>query len=98
MRCTHRWPVQPAYLPRFTRHFQFWKRRSGLSQLEIAQQLGIDPTSVSAWANGKNFPNMLTLYRLCEEVFQIEVWQFFRRPPRARSLRMGQAAKLVAAQ
>lgn len=80
--------VQVEYLRRFGVHFRFWRKRCGLSQLQVAGKLGIDPSAVSAWTRGKNFPSMAMVYRLCEEVFGIHVWQFFERPKSAWRLRL----------
>lgn len=76
------------YRPRFAAHFKFWVRRCGLSHLEVAQRLGVDPSSVSCWANGKNFPSLTMLYRLCEDAFGIHLWQFFERPRSAWKLKL----------
>lgn len=36
----------------------------GLSQVWLAKQIGTSNTIFTPWMNGKNFPNLMTLYRI----------------------------------
>lgn len=82
--------VEP-YVQQFLRQYRFWFHKKGLSQAEIAERLGVDPTSVTAWARGKNFPSLFNLYRLVE-VWDIDLETFFRRRTRSRGVRNAEAA------
>jgi len=82
------------YLRHFVRHFRYWKRLKRVRQTEIAARLGLDATTVNAWEHGKNFPSLGNLYRLCVEVFGIDVWEFFRRPRESFRRPRGRAGAL----
>lgn len=43
-----------------------FRERAGLSQRELAQALGIDPSAVSLWETGKNSPTVHNLRRLAD--------------------------------
>lgn len=40
------------------------RKEKGITQLELAEELGLKPTTVASWEQGKSLPNIQTLYRL----------------------------------
>lgn len=42
------------------------RREKGLSQLELAEQLGINQSAVAQWENGKTTPSFKRLKKLAE--------------------------------
>lgn len=43
-----------------------FRKREGLTQKELAVKLGIAPTNVASWEQGKSSPDIDTLIRICE--------------------------------
>ena len=43
-----------------------FRERARLSQRELAQALGVDPSAVSLWETGKNEPTVHNLRRLAD--------------------------------
>lgn len=44
----------------------FYRKKSGLSQKEFANQLGVRNSTVSTWETGKNSIDIETLFRACD--------------------------------
>ena len=40
------------------------RKEKGLTQAELADYLGLKPTTIASWEQGKSLPNIQTLYRL----------------------------------
>lgn len=40
------------------------RERAGMTQRELAQALGVDPSAVSLWEGGKNAPTVNNIYKL----------------------------------
>src|SRR5262252_3285802 len=72
--------IRDPYIRHFARHLRYWMARKGVRQSELADALGLDASSVTAWKLGKNFPSFGNVYRICVEVLGIDLWQFFREP------------------
>lgn len=51
-----------AFQERFSKELEITK----LSQREIARQCGIDPSCITQYKRGKNFPTIKILFKLCE--------------------------------
>ena len=41
-------------------------KHCGLTQKQLAEQLGVDPANITNWKTGKNIPSVETLYALCK--------------------------------
>ena len=50
----------------FARNLNAMLDRRGLTQVDIANALGVTESSVSLWCNGKNTPRMSKVDKLCE--------------------------------
>lgn len=42
------------------------RKNKGITQADLAEQLGLKPTTVASWEQGKSLPNIQTLYRLAQ--------------------------------
>lgn len=42
------------------------RKNKGITQADLADQLGLKPTTVASWEQGKSLPNIQTLYRLAQ--------------------------------
>ena len=42
------------------------RKDKGITQADLAEQLGLKPTTVASWEQGKSLPNIQTLYRLAQ--------------------------------
>ena len=42
------------------------RKEKGVTQAQLADVLGLKPTTVSSWEQGKSLPNIQTLYRLAQ--------------------------------
>lgn len=42
------------------------RKRTGMSQMEVARRLGIDQSSVAYWETGKNIPRASMLVKLAD--------------------------------
>lgn len=49
-----------------SKNILYFRKNAGLTQKELAEQLGVKLTSVSSWERGANAPDIETLYRICE--------------------------------
>ena len=50
----------------FSENLQFIRSQAGVTQEQLAEQLGVSRQSVSKWESGASFPEMDTLLRLCD--------------------------------
>lgn len=50
----------------FAQNVQFYMKRYGYTQLDLAEKCDVSHTSVSRWVNGEKFPRIRTLEKLCE--------------------------------
>lgn len=50
----------------FSENLQYIRSRAGITQEQLAEQLGVSRQSVSKWESGTSFPEMDTLLRLCD--------------------------------
>lgn len=51
---------------RFAENLRILRKSAGLSQKRLAEELGVDQRTVSAWENGICEPSYALLARLCE--------------------------------
>lgn len=51
---------------RFAENLRILRKSAGLSQKKLAEELGVDQRTVSAWENGICEPSYALLARLCE--------------------------------
>lgn len=50
----------------FSENLQFLRSRAGVTQEQLAEELGVTRQSVSKWESGASFPEMDTLLRICD--------------------------------
>lgn len=50
----------------FSENLQFIRAEHGVTQEQLAEQLGVSRQSVSKWEGGQSFPEMDTLLRICD--------------------------------
>ena len=50
----------------FSENLQFIRTQAGVTQEQLAEQLGVSRQSVSKWESGLSFPEMETLLRICD--------------------------------
>jgi len=50
----------------FFENLQYIRSRAGITQEQLAEQLGVSRQSVSKWESGSSFPEMDTLIRICD--------------------------------
>ena len=48
-----------------SKKLKFEIENSGKKKADIARELGVDHTNISAYANGRAFPSLITLKKLC---------------------------------
>lgn len=53
--------------------------RSGITQTELARRLKLPETSVRSWVNTKKYPQLDTIYKVCDGL-DISVKEFFDFP------------------
>ena len=51
---------------RFCERFSLELKASGMSQKELALKLNVDPSNITNWKQGTNFPSLEMFYRLCQ--------------------------------
>jgi len=49
-----------------SKNLLFYRRRSGLSQKQFAEKLGVRSSTVSSWENGNNSVDIETLFKVCD--------------------------------
>lgn len=64
------------YMMRFSVHAQEIRRERGLTQEQVAEQLGMDRVSIGYIEQGKRTPRLSTLYAL-SQCYDIEMQAFF---------------------
>lgn len=50
----------------FAENFKAARKAAGLSQQQVADELGLDRTSIAKYENGVSFPNMRNMPKICE--------------------------------
>lgn len=50
----------------FSENLQFLRTRAGVTQEQLAEELGVSRQSVSKWESNASFPEMDTLLRICD--------------------------------
>ena len=50
----------------FVERFNEELRICDLTQLQLAKALNLDPTNITKWKKGENFPSLQALYALCK--------------------------------
>ena len=53
-----------------------YRKKSGLSQAELAQKIGVKNSTVSSWERGANAPDIETLFSICK-LFNVTVADMF---------------------
>lgn len=53
-----------------------YRKLMGLKQSDLAEMLGIAPTSVSSWERGANAPDIETLIKICK-IFKISLSEMY---------------------
>jgi len=56
----------------FNEKLQFFRKKSGLTQEQLAEKLNISRTAVSKWESGRGFPNIEALKNI-SRVFQVPI-------------------------
>ena len=56
----------------FNEKLQFFRKKSGLTQEQLAEKLNISRTAVSKWESGRGFPNIEALKNI-SKVFQVPI-------------------------
>ena len=51
---------------RFCERFSLELKSNGVSQKELAQKLNVDPSNITNWKKGLNFPSLEIFYQLCQ--------------------------------
>lgn len=52
----------------FTQRFQEALSQASISQVELANRIGISKQCISDFKSGKSFPSIQTLYLICKEL------------------------------
>ena len=54
----------------------YFRKKSGLSQKEFAEKLGVRNSTVSTWENGKNSIDIETLFRACD-ILHVTIYDMY---------------------
>lgn len=49
-----------------SKNILFYRKKTGLTQSQLAEKLNVKTTSVSSWERGANSPDIETLYSVCQ--------------------------------
>lgn len=49
-----------------SKNIMFYRKKMGLTQSQLGEQLGVKSTTVSSWERGANSPDIETLYIICK--------------------------------
>ncbi|HIZ55366.1 MAG TPA: XRE family transcriptional regulator, partial [Firmicutes bacterium] len=60
------------------RNLNYYRKKKGLTQRELADRLGVKHNAVSSWENGKNSIDIEFLFRICE-ILDISVGEMYGR-------------------
>lgn len=59
------------------KHIREYREASGMSQLELALEVGIEQSNISHYECGVRLPNIETLIKIAD-VFGLKLWAFLR--------------------
>ena len=59
-----------------SKNITFYRKKAGLTQVQLADQLGVKTTSVSSWERGANAPDIETLYKACR-IFNVTLDEMY---------------------
>lgn len=59
---------QVAVDPTFADRFNYWLRIRGWKKKALADELGLDPSSLTPWGDGTGFPSMENFFRLLDVI------------------------------
>ena len=68
--------VNPSLMSNFVKALTYYQAVSGKTKKEIAEAIGVPPTTYSSWSNGKHLPDMEKLQNLAEYL-KAPIDQFF---------------------
>ena len=54
----------------------YYRKSLGIKQSDLAKKLNVAPSSISAWENGSNAPDIETLAELCD-IFNISMNEMY---------------------
>lgn len=54
----------------------YYRKKSGLTQSQLAEKIGVKTTSVSSWERGANSPDIETLYAICR-IFDVSLDEMY---------------------
>ena len=54
-----------------------YREKSGLSQLALACEIGVEQSNVCLWENGKNCPTLENLVKIAD-FFGLKLWAFLK--------------------
>lgn len=69
-----------SLLDNFVKALRYYISVSGKTKKEIADAIGVPPTTFSSWSNGKHLPDMDKLQTL-SEYLKVPITQFFQFEP-----------------
>ncbi len=49
-----------------SKNIAYYRKKAGMTQFQLAKELGVGTTSVSTWERGANAPDIETLYHICK--------------------------------
>lgn len=61
----------------FAQNLQYIRTRNGLTQEQLAEEMGVTRQSVSKWESGTSFPEMETILKICER-YQVGLDELMR--------------------
>lgn len=62
----------------YCKKFKFARKKLGITQYELAAKLGVSPSSIGMYEQGRRLPDYDTLIRLCS-ILRISICDFFSR-------------------
>lgn len=68
--------INSSLMSNFVKALTYYQSMSGKTKKEIAEAIGVPPTTYSSWSNGKHFPDMDKLQTL-SEYLKAPIDQFF---------------------
>lgn len=68
--------INPSLMSNFVKALNYYQSVSGKTKKEIADAIGVPPTTYSSWSNGKHLPDMDKLQTLADYL-NAPIEQFF---------------------